>query len=494
MSSPGLICEIDFIDDPLTPTTPSGGDPSPTWEDVSEYLRGEIHIHRGRNHERGVVEAGTATLTLLNTDRRFDPEDASGPYFPDVLPMRKIRIGASWDAVTYWLWNGYVESWDCEYQGGNKAFVHLECVDAFKFFNLMRVTGGLAEQGTDERIVDVLDTIGWPEGDRDLAVGDVAVIEDVYDNRTSALSLFQAVAATEIGMFFMSANGAVTFQNRDYRDGLSTSETFSNDPASADYRYTDLRLRYDDSNLWNQIYVSRMGTNARDQVAANTGSRDAYFTRSLELSGLLYIDDTEANAAADYYLHRYKDPRTRADRITIDPAVGDSWPDVLERELSDIVTVERATLLDADVLALEAHIESIDIRIKKEQWAVTWQLSPVIPGSPAASGVDTVSDWTAPTLAGTWANTALETPAGYHREGNWVYLRGSIDSANSGDIAFVLPVGYRPGVRQRIATVALGNPGSLRIDTNGDVRVSDNQGAGNPVLGYVNLNGGFRIR
>lgn len=140
MAWPTITCEISFASDPLTA--------SPTWVDVSSYLRA-WDIKRGRSSERSRVDAGTAVVVLSNRDRRFDPTYASSPYYPNVVPMRQIRLRATYNAVTYDLFRGFIESWPLRYSGGAKnagdAVVELSCVDAFKLFSLFQVKAYSAE-------------------------------------------------------------------------------------------------------------------------------------------------------------------------------------------------------------------------------------------------------------------------------------------------------------------------------------------------------------
>lgn len=123
--------EVDF-------TTALLGVPS-TWTDVTTYVRG-LETRRGRNHELGKMQAGEASLTLDNRDRRFDPTYTSGPYYPNVVPMRHIRIRATNLAVTYDLFVGFVEDWGQQWAGPaaanqGDATCEMHLVDAFSVLN-----------------------------------------------------------------------------------------------------------------------------------------------------------------------------------------------------------------------------------------------------------------------------------------------------------------------------------------------------------------------
>lgn len=122
MTFPVVTVEIAF-------TTMPGDVPS--WTDVSAYVDEVPTIKRGRDDEfSDNFAAGTATIVLDNTDRRFEPEFAAGPYYPDVRPMRRVRIRALWAAVTYDLFSGYIERWPVEY-GMVMGKVVVTATDAF---------------------------------------------------------------------------------------------------------------------------------------------------------------------------------------------------------------------------------------------------------------------------------------------------------------------------------------------------------------------------
>lgn len=117
---------------------------TPTWTDVSAYVRGGS-LHRGRQNELARYEAGTCTIRLDNRDRRFDPTYTSGAYYPNVRPMKKLRLSATWNNVNYPLFVGFVESWPQDWPGHKDSVVEVEAVDGFKVLGLAKLSGIVAE-------------------------------------------------------------------------------------------------------------------------------------------------------------------------------------------------------------------------------------------------------------------------------------------------------------------------------------------------------------
>lgn len=124
MAYPTPIVEIAFTDGPYVV--------SPTWTDVTSYVRG-MEISRGVNDDWQLVADGSATVTLSNRDRRFDPFNASGPYYGNLLPRRQIRIRATYAATTYDVFRGFISGWPPEWtDAGYDSTVTLSCFDALQ--------------------------------------------------------------------------------------------------------------------------------------------------------------------------------------------------------------------------------------------------------------------------------------------------------------------------------------------------------------------------
>jgi hypothetical protein len=117
---PTPILEVSFGADPL-----SG---APAWTDISAYLR-SFSTRRARQGDLGRWEAGTATFTLANADRRFEPYYTSGAYSPNVIPRRRIRVRTA----TYPIFDGFVDGWAPTYPAGGKdAICTVRATDMFK--------------------------------------------------------------------------------------------------------------------------------------------------------------------------------------------------------------------------------------------------------------------------------------------------------------------------------------------------------------------------
>lgn len=124
MPYPTPVIEIAFDDGPYVV--------SPTWTDVTSYVR-EFSTSRGVPDDWTFQADGSATVTLSNRDRRFDPFNTSGPYYGKLLPRRQIRIRATSGGTTYDVFRGFIAGWPPEWtDAGYDSTVTLSCFDALQ--------------------------------------------------------------------------------------------------------------------------------------------------------------------------------------------------------------------------------------------------------------------------------------------------------------------------------------------------------------------------
>jgi hypothetical protein len=105
------------------------------WTDVTSYVLNR-EAKTGAQHELSRVDAGTGHYLFDNRDRRFDPTNTAGPYWPNIRLGVVFQERATWAGTTYPVFTGYVDDWDLQWPDVADAETMVSCVDAFKFFNL----------------------------------------------------------------------------------------------------------------------------------------------------------------------------------------------------------------------------------------------------------------------------------------------------------------------------------------------------------------------
>lgn len=276
-----------------------------------------VFVQRGRQRVLEQFEVGQAIIELIDTDGRWNPANASSPFYPNVLPMRQVKLIAQYNGTTYPVFAGYIDSFQYDYQiGVNAARVTIKASDGFKVLRnitVSTVTGGTAGQTTGVRVGKILDAAGWPSQARSIATGRTTVQVDPGTTR-SALDAITVVEDTELGGFYFTPDGAAKFKGRDTIYSNGTATQFADDGTGIAYRR--IQFGYDDVNIANQVNVTRVG--GTTQTASDVTSQAAYFTQSLDRSGLLMDSDTDANNQALTLLAGRKDPVLRIESVEID--------------------------------------------------------------------------------------------------------------------------------------------------------------------------------
>ena len=291
--------------------------------DISTSVR-TIKTNRGRRRALERFGTGTATITLDNRDRSFDPTNTASPYYnatvgvTGVVPSIPVVIRATWNGVTYPIFRGFIDSWTFNYSdaGIGDATATISCSDAFK--PLSNIIGGLPSSasisssgtasfdigisqpsdglgvssidvtgsgttgdinvsagvsttpiigiGTDLpglRIETILDAIAWPDNLRSIDEGTTYLAPQ--DATKTPLDMLQEAAAADSGVIYIDDDGTVVFADRDAiisdERSITVQSTYDTTDA-AGKKFVDTSIVYDDSLIYNIVKIDRKVTTA----------------------------------------------------------------------------------------------------------------------------------------------------------------------------------------------------------------------------------------
>lgn len=230
---------------------------------------------------------------------------------------------------------------------------------------------------TGAKVEEILDRVGWPAADRDIATGYGYCTAN--SSSSSPLSDLLTVAATEQGVFFIAANGDATFKDRYYTAGLSSQVTFSDDGAGIGYR--DIGYDFDDVLIVNESTVESPAGGS--VTSSDTASQALHGTKSETVSTLLR-NGFELRALGEYRVGRFGSPQVRSRPFTLSPeALGAStYGDLLGLELGDLFTLERTPQGVGSQIVQELVLEGISWSFPQNQDVkVTLQGSPPDPNT-----------------------------------------------------------------------------------------------------------------
>jgi hypothetical protein len=358
---------------------------SPSWTDISAYGR-QIEIRRGRSSIDQTFPAGTATVVLDNRDGRFDPNNSSSPYSPNVEIGVPVRITATYSATPYVQFYGHVGSWPLSYpEAGKDAVVALECIENLGLlsqYDLVDDTYSAEITGT--RVGNVLDDAGWPAGARSIDTGIASVAAWSWDDSgssgtelfetisESALQHLQRVEQAEQGSLFVARTGDLTFYERTQFSGTPAS-TGTYGPGNLEY--ADVMLAYDDDLLFNRAAITTGDTTMLAEDATSItdhGPRTYWATNEL-------LTANEALNVAEWVVLRHKDMHVRVTGMVVRPQFDPSnlWPEILAMDLRDAITVNVDPPGAGTDLSQLVTVEGISHSIGLKTWTTVLTCHPL---------------------------------------------------------------------------------------------------------------------
>lgn len=305
----------------------------------------------------------------------WNPLNSAGAYYPNLKPLRQIIIYATYLGVDYYLFSGYITDYDTGFRQGNEdvSSVILKCVDAFKLLAgsaIDTVSGAGAGQLSGARVNALLDAVEFPVSLRDIDSGDSTLQADPGGSR-NVLEALQTVENSEFGGLFIDTESNVRFISRNNLISNPATSLYTFSDTGSNISYSNAVVAYDDTNLLNDVTVTRAGGTA--QNAFDQTSIDTYFVHSGERTGILVQSDTEALNQAKGILATRKDPEVRIDSIQLNlyddvnpnkPLAG------VDIELLDGVTVTK-TMPGATSVTQPSLVNGIHHDITKSSWMTT---------------------------------------------------------------------------------------------------------------------------
>jgi hypothetical protein len=333
-----------------------------------------VSIRRGRTREDQAVQPGALILTLDNRSGTYDPDNASSTYtwngYTILTAGLGIRVKATYAATAYIIYTGYLENIDSDMTLDPVAIFY--CTDALAILARRTASITAPQETTSARVGRVLDAISWSASDRSLTSSRTLVASTVTD---TALALCEVASTSEFGRLFASCDNKIVLQPYESLFTNSFRVTLSDTRVAGTIEYDNIVSNPGSRYLINTVAVTD-GTAAVTN-ATNADSLARYGTYQRSVSTQLAPAVSSVSAFAQIIADRNALPATRIDSIDFS-VVGMGaavWPQFLQCELGDNVTVER-TSVDGRARLFTSLIEALNHDITPSDWRVHFDLSP----------------------------------------------------------------------------------------------------------------------
>src|SRR5580765_7622323 len=155
------------------------------------------------------AQTGTCTAILDNRTRAFDPNSTT-----DIRPMRRVQVTATWNAVTYKLFTGFIDSWQLDYpEYAKDAVTTANAVDGTIRLVDLSITDDFVQQNTGARVLALLGDADWNRDETSIDVG--RTIMPAHVGTVSAWQAMVEACDSEMGDLYVAADGTMRFRNRD---------------------------------------------------------------------------------------------------------------------------------------------------------------------------------------------------------------------------------------------------------------------------------------
>lgn len=234
---------------------------------TDDELSGGISIQYGRDQSRQLSPgaAGSMTLAVNNSSRKYSPENAASALYGNLDPARNAQAKVVFQSTTYYLFTGRIDDFDVKVSRTDRS-VSFSFLDSLALLQGIKLSTPLYQTVRTGQVINtILDAAGWT-GPRDIDYGST-VIPFWWAEGTDAFTAIQDVVKSEgpPAIAYQAPDGTFVFRDRHHRLLRSTSSTSQatfaaprlgdcTAPAVTGFHFTDDTFVY--SNGWKDIVNS----------------------------------------------------------------------------------------------------------------------------------------------------------------------------------------------------------------------------------------------
>lgn len=296
-----------------------------------------ISTTRGRSRQLDSYQAGTATITVRNDDRRFDPLNSASPFYGATEPTRLVVIRVNGTVV----FAGYIDDTNVQYEISGASTAEITLTDATASLATMQLTDPVDrdDEPSGTRISALLNDpqIDFVCTGTDIAIGDESVNADNAEG--NLLEYLRKIERTERGYLFIDRLGRLVYRQRSYTFNNPGEVTFTD--SGTDIPYTVIRQRSGIDLFYNRINFDGPFLST-PQIVEDTFSQQIYRLREYAETDLLFVSDARALAVAQDALRLYGKIRPSISEVSVpvDILTASDRQRVISLDIADTVVVE----------------------------------------------------------------------------------------------------------------------------------------------------------
>jgi hypothetical protein len=301
-----------------------------------------VSVRRGKSQSLDRIDSGLVSITADNSDRLFDPLYEASLFYGILQPRREVRIYSNDIPVFF----GFIDDFDIDYSPPVGSNCVIKASDAFSQINKAKLAEFTpTSELPGERINTILSLpeVNWPVEKRDIETGSTLLLDTDIAEDTNVLDYLQLVTQSEFGNLFMSADGNLTFRER---NSVPTTVDVSISDEIVDGEFTgipfiEIQVVYGSEFLYNRIVLTNSDIFPEEAVAEDEDSQTAYGILTYSSTGLLVQNVQDLEDLATSLLTKYAQPQYRFESVSVDLSQLDETNQnkLINAEIDDIINV-----------------------------------------------------------------------------------------------------------------------------------------------------------
>ncbi|MDY7102114.1 MAG: hypothetical protein S0880_13085 [Actinomycetota bacterium] len=366
------------------------------WVDIDTDLRVEspsaqaATIDRSRADIHDEQTPASGTLSFVDVDRVFDPDNPDSPHYGRLGPGIGIRMFATYPTQQDQLvFTGVTRDFIPEYAAdGLYTRIRIPFTDGLGRIagtDLDEITEAHAGDRTGERVARVLDLdeVQWPAAQRNLELGQTACGATTFGE--NALAYLQRVTKTEHGWLFVDRTGTIRFRDRLTAFNQPLAEFAADEPVTFTTRMETPATWYElpsggmtrrtpAAMVRNRVTVS--GVTGVEKTSVDEASIRRHGPQALSRTNLLMESDADAQGLADWLVLLGGDPPRQFQTVTVNLVALHVYQQqrVLQLDIGDRVRCRLYPPGSDDPIEQAVTIIGMKHTIAATSWQVTFDL------------------------------------------------------------------------------------------------------------------------
>jgi hypothetical protein len=318
-------------------------------------------------------EAASINVVVNNETRAFDPSYASGTYYGNLDPGRRLKVEAGGVTIV----SGFVQDYDLEYDVSGRSVVALKATDGLGQMAALSFdewTNSADQASVKLDAICNRPEVNWPAELRDFvdALGATSLQADLVSWGSNVLNYMQLIARSDkLSYLFVSAGGVLTLRER---RATSSVASFG----GANIPYQTVQVGYGTETLFSEVSVDRAGGTAQTYTDPGLTAWVAKYKtqRRLSIPSTLLSSDALALALASDLQQIYSTPTFRFTEFSVQlAALGTSdQATVLGIDIAQRVTIEFTPNNVGSAISQTLVVQGIAHEITPESHVVTFSV------------------------------------------------------------------------------------------------------------------------